>query len=607
MAVGPAASPFAALASAKTSRGAAPSQPVSSSSAISMPSGSLVAFGDTGDAVAAVQRQVGVDDDGIFGPITQGAVQDFQKRYGIPVTGRVDARTWQALFKSNVTYVGGSGKTVMTVYNRGGGTAARSGRFGGGRPGAVDHRAQAHRVQAEDAGAGDDRPELHLDRRGDQPRRDDDAQGGADDPGQHSSAEAGGCGAGKIATPVSGTVTGTYGEARTGHTHAGQDIAAPTGTAVRAAQCGTVTTAGADGSGYGNLVCIQHEGGVSTCYAHLSEIDTTKGSYVHVGEVIGKVGCTGSCTGPHLHFEVRENGKATNPAPYLEGSKTIQGKTTPAATTTNVKATTSSREGHRGAAPRPPSRAPPRRRPRRRKPPRRTRRRARTGRRRPGSRTGRERPRSGRRNRPGSRTGRERPRSGRRSRPRRPHRPRAPPLPPPRPPRPPHRPRAPPLRPPAAEARPRAGRERPRSGRRGPAPAAAAPAAEAPAPAPAAEAPAPAPAAETPAPAPAAEAPAPAPAAEAPAPAPAAEAPAPAPAAEAPAPAPAAESARSGPRRRGPRPGARRDARSGPGRRVGSGRRVRRRRRAGALARLAKPLPSCRRRERLCAHCQHQH
>src|SRR4051794_11864912 len=123
MAVGPAASPFAALASAKTGTAASVSQPVSSSSAISMPSGSLVAFGDTGEAVAAVQRQVGVDDDGIFGPITQAAVSDFQKRYGLPVTGRVDAKTWQALFRSNVTYVGGSGKTVLTVYNRGGSAA----------------------------------------------------------------------------------------------------------------------------------------------------------------------------------------------------------------------------------------------------------------------------------------------------------------------------------------------------------------------------------------------------------------------------------------------------------------------------------------------------
>ncbi len=179
MAVGPAASPFAALASAKTSRGAAPSQPVSSSSAISMPSGSLVAFGDTGDAVAAVQRQVGVDDDGIFGPITQGAVQDFQKRYGIPVTGRVDARTWQALFKSNVTYVGGSGKTVMTVYNRGGGTAAAPAASAEDGPApsttAPKRTVSKPKTQAPATTA----PNSHLDRRGDQPRRDDDAQGGA--------------------------------------------------------------------------------------------------------------------------------------------------------------------------------------------------------------------------------------------------------------------------------------------------------------------------------------------------------------------------------------------------------------------------------------------
>ena len=136
---------------------------------------------------------------------------------------------------------------------------------------------------------------------------------------------AGGCGAGRISTPVAGTTTGVYGEARSGHTHAGKDIAAPAGTAVRAAQCGTVTSAGYDGSGYGNLVCIQHEGGVSTCYAHLSTITTTKGTYVHVGDVIGKVGCTGSCTGPHLHFEVRENGKTTNPEPYLQGTRSIAG------------------------------------------------------------------------------------------------------------------------------------------------------------------------------------------------------------------------------------------------------------------------------------------
>ena len=58
-------------------------------------------------------------------------------------------------------------------------------------------------------------------------------------------AAAGGCGAGRLSAPVAGTTTGVYGEARSGHSHAGKDIAAPSGTAVRAAQCGTVTQAGA--------------------------------------------------------------------------------------------------------------------------------------------------------------------------------------------------------------------------------------------------------------------------------------------------------------------------------------------------------------------------
>ncbi len=78
----------------------------SSRSAIAMPSGALVSYGDVGEKVVAVQREVGVDDDGIFGPITRGAVERFQSRMGLAVTGEVDARTWQALFKSQVSFVG---------------------------------------------------------------------------------------------------------------------------------------------------------------------------------------------------------------------------------------------------------------------------------------------------------------------------------------------------------------------------------------------------------------------------------------------------------------------------------------------------------------------
>ena len=80
-----------------------------------------------------------------------------------------------------------------------------------------------------------------------------------------------------------------------------------------------MTQAGVE-SGYGNIICIQHSATVSTCYAHLSAFETSVGAYVEVGQVIGRVGSTGNSTGPHLHFEVRENGRAVDPAPRLAAS-----------------------------------------------------------------------------------------------------------------------------------------------------------------------------------------------------------------------------------------------------------------------------------------------
>ena len=97
--------------------------------------------------------------------------------------------------------------------------------------------------------------------------------------------------------------------------HNGIDISAPSGTAVRAAASGRVIAAGWMG-GYGNLVVIDHGGGLSTAYAHLSSIWVGGGS-VSQGQTIGAVGCTGSCTGPHLHFEVRVNGSPVDPFSYL--------------------------------------------------------------------------------------------------------------------------------------------------------------------------------------------------------------------------------------------------------------------------------------------------
>ena len=114
--------------------------------------------------------------------------------------------------------------------------------------------------------------------------------------------------------PVSGVVTSGFGW-RWGRMHEGIDISAPTGTAVRAVASGSVIFAGVMG-GYGNIVVIDHGNCLATAYAHLSSSWIGGGS-VSQGQGVGAVGCTGSCTGPHLHFEVRVNGSAVDPMGYL--------------------------------------------------------------------------------------------------------------------------------------------------------------------------------------------------------------------------------------------------------------------------------------------------
>jgi murein DD-endopeptidase MepM/ murein hydrolase activator NlpD len=103
---------------------------------------------------------------------------------------------------------------------------------------------------------------------------------------------------------------------RWGRLHAGVDIAAPAGTPIRAAKAGRVVLLGPT-SGYGNYICLDHGGGLSTCYAHLSSYGTSSGASVSQGQVIGAVGCTGHCFGDHLHFETRMGGAPVNPAGYL--------------------------------------------------------------------------------------------------------------------------------------------------------------------------------------------------------------------------------------------------------------------------------------------------
>jgi murein DD-endopeptidase MepM/ murein hydrolase activator NlpD len=115
--------------------------------------------------------------------------------------------------------------------------------------------------------------------------------------------------------PVNGPVVSPFGY-RWGRLHAGIDIAVGYGTPIHAAAAGTVVLAGWV-SGYGNYTCIDHGGGMATCYAHQSSYAVSQGASVGQGQVIGYVGCTGHCFGPHLHFEVRINGTPVDPLGYL--------------------------------------------------------------------------------------------------------------------------------------------------------------------------------------------------------------------------------------------------------------------------------------------------
>ena len=117
--------------------------------------------------------------------------------------------------------------------------------------------------------------------------------------------------------PVNGPITSPFCEQRAWEScHPGIDIGVPTGTPIHAAAAGTVAIAGPE-SGYGNYTCIDHGGGVSTCYGHQESISVSVGQHVSQGQVIGISDCTGLCFGPHLHFEVRVNGQPVDPMGYL--------------------------------------------------------------------------------------------------------------------------------------------------------------------------------------------------------------------------------------------------------------------------------------------------
>lgn len=118
--------------------------------------------------------------------------------------------------------------------------------------------------------------------------------------------------------PVSGVITSRYGVSSRirKSTHTGLDIAASTGTPIKVIADGTVTCASYQGS-YGKLVKIDHGNGLETWYGHTSKMYVSVGQKVTAGDVIAAVGSTGNSTGPHLHLEIRINGKHVNPQNYL--------------------------------------------------------------------------------------------------------------------------------------------------------------------------------------------------------------------------------------------------------------------------------------------------
>ena len=135
---------------------------------------------------------------------------------------------------------------------------------------------------------------------------------------------------GEMAWPVPGytRITSNYGMRTHPITgiyklHTGVDLGAPMGANFIAANDGVVTKAGYNGA-YGNMVIIDHGGGISTLYAHGSEILVTVGQTVKKGDIILKVGSTGYSTGAHAHFEVRVNGETVNPLPYITSNTKVE-------------------------------------------------------------------------------------------------------------------------------------------------------------------------------------------------------------------------------------------------------------------------------------------
>ena len=354
------AGPAAPLAAAQTAGGlkASVASESPANRAIEIREGGLpLHLGSSGDLVAHVQRALGLTADGVFGPQTDAAVRAYQARAGLEVDGVVGPITWASLFEQQASGSAVGGDNVPAqVKQRLERRLVEAGQE-------LEQQVEASGSAQSDAPAGAPSEPAPAPEPSEPPAGDGgDAGGGetgttpdppqpaepAPAPAPRSVPGVGNCGSSTIASPVKGTQTSPFGP-RWGRNHDGVDLAAPTGTAIRAAACGNVSFAGQQ-SGYGNIVCITHTSEFSTCYAHMSRFAVSQGGQVRQGQVIGYVGCTGSCTGPHLHFETRVNGQAQDPAPYLGGSS-IPGKSTAvSAKAGTAKVTTAARSGKSKAA-----------------------------------------------------------------------------------------------------------------------------------------------------------------------------------------------------------------------------------------------------------------
>jgi murein DD-endopeptidase MepM/ murein hydrolase activator NlpD len=262
-------------------------------------------LGSQGELVAEVQRALHITDDGIFGVQTDAAVRSYQQAAGLEVDGIVGLATWGSLFESHTASgasIGGSNipvqarQRVEQVVEQAGQQVA----------GPAQVQTGAALGTGTHTGTGTSGTTV-----GGTTTTGDTTTGTTTPTSTPAPTGGGSCGSSTISSPVHGTVTSPFGP-RGGRNHDGMDIAAPTGTPVRAAACGTVSLAGQQ-SGYGNIVCVTHTSQFTTCYAHLSRFAVSNGARVQQGQVIGYVGSTGLATGPHLHYEFRINGVHRDP------------------------------------------------------------------------------------------------------------------------------------------------------------------------------------------------------------------------------------------------------------------------------------------------------